>query len=64
MRIGFYISELKNLFDIQTIIYCYSNDPFEAIDVETGECSSFWNIEKFRFCKDQEELAKKWKERV
>lgn len=61
MNLGFY--EFLNTLNKQPkrhIIYVYSNKPFEAIDVVSGECSSYWDIEKFIFCDRQEEMAKKW----
>ncbi|MCG3698754.1 hypothetical protein L5F42_02750 [Aliarcobacter butzleri] len=60
--IGFYISKLKNLFDVQTIIYCYQAEPFEAIELESGDCSSLWNLKEFVFCEKQEELFLKYKD--
>lgn len=61
MKIGFYehINTL-NKQPRQHIIYVYSIEPFEAIDVVTGECSSYWDIKKFVFCENQEEMIKKW----
>lgn len=61
MKIGFYKHISNNLFvkNRITLVYIYCLNPLEGIDIYTGDISNEWNLNKFKYCKNQKKIKGK-----